>query len=275
VFLGANTGVFSAINLDTGTQIWDRFLGFTPPLTCAARGITATASVAPDPTSGAATVYAAGGDGYLYALAAADGTVRWRSAVGSLPSATANDYYTWSSPTVDGDRVYIGVSSQCDKPLVQGGLLAFNRSTGAIAASYWVVPDGEIGGGIWSSPVVAGGHVFVTTGNAPQNSGDSNSLVRLDAATLARQESWQVPPADQTTDSDFGASPTVFEATLQGVATTMVGACNKNGVFYALRANDLAAGPVWTLRVGESTSSAGCSSAGMRPALAAGRSRDR
>jgi outer membrane protein assembly factor BamB len=30
----------------------------------------------------------------------------------------------------------------------------------------------------------------------------------------------------------------------------MVGACNKNGVFYALRASDLAAGPVWSLRIG-------------------------
>ena len=257
VYLGANTGVFSAIDLDTGAKVWERSLGFVPALTCSARGITATASVAADPVSGAATVYAAGGDGYLYALNAADGAVRWRSVVGTAPSATANDYYTWSSPTVVGDRVYIGVSSQCDKPLVRGGLLAFDRATGNLAGSYWVVPAGTIGGGIWSSAVAAGGKLYVTTGNAPQNAGDSNSLVRLDAATMTREESWQVPPADQTTDSDFGASPTVFQATLNGQLTTMLGACNKNGVFYALRAANMAAGPVWTLRVGESTSSGG------------------
>ncbi len=46
-------------------------------------------------------------------------------------------------------------------------------------------------------------------------------------------------------DSDFGASPTLFTATIKGVATPMVGACNKNGFYYAWKANDLAAGPVW------------------------------
>src|SRR5205823_2351540 len=32
--------------------------------------------------------------------------------------------------------------------------------------------------------------------------------------------------------------------------TAMVGACNKNGRYYALRAGDLAAGPVWKLQAG-------------------------
>ena len=56
VYLGANTGVFSAIDLGTGAKVWERSLGFAPALTCSARGITATASVAADPVSGAATV---------------------------------------------------------------------------------------------------------------------------------------------------------------------------------------------------------------------------
>ena len=30
----------------------------------------------------------------------------------------------------------------------------------------------------------------------------------------------------------------------------MVGACNKNGVYYALRLDNLAAGPVWTFQAG-------------------------
>ena len=32
-------------------------------------------------------------------------------------------------------------------------------------------------------------------------------------------------------------------------ATPMVGACNKNGVYYALKQNDLGAGPVWQTRI--------------------------
>ena len=34
----------------------------------------------------------------------------------------------------------------------------------------------------------------------------------------------------------------------------MVGACNKNGVYYALQVNDVAAGPVWQLQVGAGAS---------------------
>jgi hypothetical protein len=44
---------------------------------------------------------------------------------------------------------------------------------------------------------------------------------------------------------DFNASPTLFDAG----TTPMVGACNKNGVFYALKQADLSA-PVWTRRLG-------------------------
>jgi outer membrane protein assembly factor BamB len=51
-------------------------------------------------------------------------------------------------------------------------------------------------------------------------------------------------------DKDFGSSPTLFSATLNGAATPMVGACNKNGIYYALRSQNLAAGPVWTLQAG-------------------------
>ncbi len=40
-------------------------------------------------------------------------------------------------------------------------------------------------------------------------------------------------------------------ASLNRVATPLVGACNKNGFYYAWRVNDLAAGPVWRYRVAE------------------------
>jgi hypothetical protein len=51
-------------------------------------------------------------------------------------------------------------------------------------------------------------------------------------------------------DDDFGGSPTLFTATINGTKTPMVGACNKDGWYFALRANNLAAGPVWKLQVG-------------------------
>ena len=49
-------------------------------------------------------------------------------------------------------------------------------------------------------------------------------------------------------DSDFGGSPTLFQATLSGTPTPMVGACNKNGIYYAWRQSSLSSGPVWHRR---------------------------
>jgi outer membrane protein assembly factor BamB len=71
--------------------------------------------------------------------------------------------------------------------------------------------------------------------------------VALNGTTLKVVGSWQIPH-NSPADSDFGASPTLFTAVLPGSSkpVAMVGACNKNGTYYALKANDLAAGPVWS-----------------------------
>jgi polyvinyl alcohol dehydrogenase (cytochrome) len=254
VYIGANTGVFYALNESTGAVMWSRFIAFTPKLTCnAAKGFTSTATVAKDPTTGKLVVYVGAADGYLYALNAATGSTVWRAAVG-IPSTTVNDYYLWGSPTVSGGRVYIGISSQCDNPLVRGGVKEFNQSTGASAATYFTVPSGSTGGSVWSAPAVssANGNVFVTTGNGNPKSpsqGDSVSIVRL-SSSLVKQDIWTVPGSMLMRDDDFGGSPALFTAVIGGKTLAMVGACNKNGWFYALKANNLAAGPVWKLQIG-------------------------
>jgi outer membrane protein assembly factor BamB len=178
-------------------------------------------------------VYVSGGDGYLYALNAATGTTKWRSVI-ALPSSTQNDYYDWSSPTVANGSVYIGVSSQCDAPLVRAGVKKYDETTGALQATYYSTPAGTVGASIWSSVAATGTAAFATTGNG--NSGDAISIVRLRSDTLARTAKYTVPGSDRVPDSDFGASPTIFAAG----ATQMVGACNKNGFYYAVRASDLA-----------------------------------
>ena len=96
----------------------------------------------------------------------------------------------------------------------------------------------------------------MTTGNPDPNGSAvyrSYSIVRLSAATLAEQDWWTVPES-QTADSDFGSSPVLFPATIGGTKTLLVGACNKNGVFYAWKRGDLAAGPVWQRTIGGSES---------------------
>jgi outer membrane protein assembly factor BamB len=249
VYIGARNGYFYAINESTGVVIWQRFIGYVTHKTCGAQGFTSTATVALDPTTGNPTIYVYGATGYLYAMNAADGTDVWPPAKVAIPSTTKNDYYAWSSPLVFGGNVYVGISSQCDRPLVRAGLDRFSQATGTLENTFWTTPSGTRGASIWSSPATDGSAVYVTTGNGPKSS-KGLSIIKI-GPLLARQRGiWTVPAAEQVSDSDFGGSPGIWTASIGGTPTEMVGACNKNGTFYALQASNMSAGPVWQLRIG-------------------------
>jgi polyvinyl alcohol dehydrogenase (cytochrome) len=253
VYIGTGSGDFYALDLATRTVVWKRFISFVTKKTCGAQGFVSSATVAPDASRGGQlTVYVAAADGYLYALKASNGATVWRSVVG-LPSSTQSDYYNWGSPTVRNGKIYQGISSECDTPLVRGGVKAYSQASGALVGTYFSVPADRRGASVWSSVAVnAAGNAFATTGNAPAGT-DGESVVRLNGSTMARQDAWRVPASEATTDADFGASPTLFSATLNGVQTPMVGACNKNGRYYALRQQNLAAGPVWRIQASAPT----------------------
>jgi outer membrane protein assembly factor BamB len=251
VFIGSLSGIFYALREDSGTVAWSFNAGFKAKYTCAALGIADTPTVAVDPATGTPTVYFAGGNGTLWALDAATGAVRWHAAV--YPPQKSSADFVWGSPLVNGGTVYIGLASECDNPLSRDGVAAFNQSSGGHLATLWTVPAGSIGGAVWSTPAASTAGVFVTTGNGnetvPGTQGLSNSLVLLNGKTLKVKSAWTMPGI-ATLDDDFGSSPTLFTATINGVSTPMVGACDKNGYFYALRQTDLAAGPVWSAQLG-------------------------
>ena len=163
VYIGARNGHFYAINDSTGAVVWDRFIGFVKPTTCGPEGFTSTATVKKDPTSGKPTVYVYGATGYLYAMDAATGKNVFPKAAVGIPSTTVNDYYAWASPLVYGGNIYVAVSSQCDTPLVRGGMKEFSQKTGALEHTYWSTPTGSVGASIWSSPGAFGKSIFVTT----------------------------------------------------------------------------------------------------------------
>jgi outer membrane protein assembly factor BamB len=250
IYIGSNSGDFYAISLGTHKVIWKKFLGYSPAFECAnSRGFSAAAVSGIDPTTGVLTVYAPSGDGNLYALRASDGAILWTSPV-NVPTAGMNDYFNWSNPELANGKIYIGVSSDCDDPLIRGGLVALDQATGQRVATYYTVPAGQVGGSIWSSPAVAGdGSILVDTGNGMNGAriGDTQSIVRLDPNTLQRLDGYQI--VTKGGDSDFGGSPTVFTATINGVSTPMVGACNKNGFYYAWKLTALSAGPVWQVEI--------------------------
>jgi outer membrane protein assembly factor BamB len=186
----------------------------------------------------------AGANGYLYALNASNLTLRWRSVI-AIPSTKVSDYFDWSSPTVANGRIYVGVSSLCNNPNIRGGVIAYSQATGKKLAEFYTVPAKALAGSVWSSVAVApSGDVFVSTANGPNSNqllAWSESILKLNPTTLKvlghfQVAKWQIGP-----DSDFGASPILFGS--------YVGACNKDGIFYAL--NQATMKVRWEKRIGD------------------------
>jgi outer membrane protein assembly factor BamB len=258
IYIGAQSGGFYALNESTGAVIWSRQLDIEPKVTCPALGITSTAAVLPDPVTGTSTVYVSGAR-FLYALKAATGAVAWRTEIGPADAAQPNGYYNWSSPTVVGGRIYVGMSSNCDDPLIRGGVVELDQHTGQVLHTWYTVPAGSIGGSIWTSIAVSStdSDVWVSTGNecdptvntcpAGNKMGRSRSIVHL-SPSLSLLQAWQAPgTAGHGHDFDFGSSPTLFGSL--GIPPD-VGACNKNGIYYALADNPLGSSPLWTVPLG-------------------------
>jgi outer membrane protein assembly factor BamB len=258
VYIGAQSGGFFALNETTGALAWSRQLDTEPKATCPARGITSTAAVLPDPVTAVRTVYVSGAR-FMYALNAATGTVVWKTEIGPAGAAAPDAYYNWSSPTVAGGHIYAGLSSSCDDPLIRGGVVELSQHTGQVLHTWHTVPAGSIGGSVWSSVAASssGSDLWVSSGNEcdptinacpPGNqTGNSLSIVHLSPA-LSLLQAWQAPgTAGHGHDWDFGSSPTMFGS---GGTPPDVGACNKNGLYYALAANPLGSSPLWTDRVG-------------------------
>lgn len=245
VYIGSQTGWFYKLNALTGQVMAKRFIGFIQGRECGAdgAGFIATATVALDPATHRPMVYVAGANEVLYAMVASNLKVKWRRAI-VIPSKVVSDYYQWSSPTVANGRIYIGIASHCDKPMVRGGLVSYNQVTGRQLARFFALPAGRLGGSIWSSAAVgAGGDVYVSTGNPHPGIGEpgfTDAVVQLSARHLRPLAAFKVPASQVVKDGDFGASPSLFGK--------YVAACNKNGILYVLSRLKLRL--AWSRRIG-------------------------
>ena len=119
---------------------------------------------------GTSVVYVPGGDDNFYALNALTGAQIWKTNLG-----TPAGLVPVGSPILYNGSIYQGVASFGDCPLVQGQLVQMDATTGAIQHVANMVPNGCVGGGIWSSPTIdpSDGSIYVTTGtpNACHNPG--------------------------------------------------------------------------------------------------------
>ena len=232
----------------SGQDVWTANLGTTTVASCI------PAEAGPSGTPTAATVgttpelFVPGGAGTFYALNALTGAIIWQTPLGSSP-----DHFLWSSPVVYNGNIYYGIASFGDCPLVQGQVVEMNMVTGAVEHTFDTVPNTCTGAGVWGSPTIdsTDNSIYFTTGNPACTLAGTlgPSIVKLSTTDLSLISSWTVPSSGQIGDGDFGSTPTLFTATINGQVRSLVGAVNKNGFFYAFDRTNLAAGPVWQTMV--------------------------
>ncbi len=250
-YWGTWDGYERATNASTGAPLWSTFLGQAPECNRQYKsGITDTPKVATEWVGGHAhhMLWIGGGDAAMYALNADTGQVLWRTLLDSEFGA-----FIWSSPTLYNGNIYVGLSSFSDCPLVHGGVFELNAMTGAIEHVFYTEPDGCVGGSVWGSPAIdyVTGRLYVATGNPGSCSSPNTptpyvqALVDLNASDLSVVGSWQVPASQQIEDGDFGSTPTLFSAAVNGSRQYLVGVANKNGIYYAFNRYNVSAGPVW------------------------------
>ena len=238
VYIGSWDGYEYALDALKGFQKWKTYLGITtarcvPPVT----GITSAAAVVNH------VVYVGGGDSYWYALDAFTGAVLWKVFTGD--NGANSGYYNWSSPLIYNGYAYIGIASDCDNPLVPGKLLKVDLTSHQVVGTFKVVDDGQVGGGIWTSPALdtAANIIYVTTGTQDKITQTlSQAIIAIDATTMTMKGAWQIPLMQAGTDSDWGSTPTLFT---DANGRKLVAAANKNGFTYAFDRTNIGAGPIW------------------------------
>lgn len=246
-YVGSLDGNEYALNATSGALDWTQFAGLSSPSNCSARGQGIVSSATVDD----GVVYVGGGDGEWYALNATTGEFLWDFDVGNA----SQGYYNWASPLVVDGFAYFGVSSQCDEPLVPGGLWQVALAAPHAHRLFATAPNGTLGASIWASPSYDSltNTVFAVTGNQQDGTPTDPYAVAVlawNASTMSLLDSWSVPANQSGNDSDFGATPSLLSLAdgLPLLVTT-----NKNGFTYALNASDLAAGPVWKTAISSLT----------------------
>ncbi len=240
IYIGSWDGYERALD-EAGNVKWATNLGQTTT-TCSGSQATQGVTSAPVVDQSTNTLYLADGTTHFDALNASTGAILW-----SVTTDTSNGNYNWSSPLIYNGHAYVGTSSFCDDPLTQAKLLRINLVSHQVDGVFKVVPDGQLGGGIWSSPVVdpSTDTIFVTTGTRTSSSQTmTEALIALDPTTLSVKGYWGISddcnPACQ--DFDWGTTPTLMT---DSSGRQLIAAAAKDGYLYAFDRNNISAGPIW------------------------------
>lgn len=213
-------------------------------------GVTGTPVI--DPAS--RTLYVADAFGRLHALDLATGAER-----SGWPVVLYRDYkreLVWGALLLEHGSVYAGTGSYCDQPM-EGHLIRVSLADRQVSS--WTTVPASLGGGGgiwgWGGPAYSAKQdaILVVTGNAfeggsntgaafTEAAGYGEHLVELsrDLDVVASSS----PALKGFPDVDFVGSPVVADTSDCG---EIVAAQAKNGMFFAWKADEVAAGPTWSL----------------------------
>lgn len=252
VYWGSWNGDVHAATV-AGKTLWTTPTGTSSHSDCdpATAGVASSGAVG---TAGSTpALFIGGGNSTVDALNLATGKILWSTRLGTLNSA-----FTWSSPTLYGGDVYIGIASLGDCPLIQGKLFKISEATGAVLGTLDIVPNGCLGGGIWDTPSIdSSGNLYTATGNPnrPPCTGGvlepyGSAVLKVSTSTMKVESFWALPTSEtKNADIEFGSSPTLFPAVVGGATHQYVGVGAKDGNFYAFDTANVAHGPVWKYAV--------------------------
>jgi polyvinyl alcohol dehydrogenase (cytochrome) len=253
--VGSSGGSIYALDSATGAVRWSRDVN---------QPINGTAAIVVDPRkprSGLVYVpIAQKNSPHLLALSLRNGSVAWDTVLTSQPTSDS-----FGSPTVWNGTVYMGTSADNgDNSPARGSLVALDAKSGKVKWRTFMVPPGDDGAPVWSTPAIdpQTQRVYVGTGNAyhAPAADTTDSIVALDANTGAILGHFQATSNDvfsgndnpSGADADFGASPNLLTGP-DGQA--LVGEGQKNGVYWALDRATLT--PVWHTTVGPGSPAGG------------------
>lgn len=190
-------------------------------------------------------LYFGGSDGYVYSVNAGNGSILWKTKISTPP-----DEFLWGSPVIGNNKVYIGVSSWGDCPLIRGRLVMLDQNSGNILQIHYTINENQLGNSIWNKPALIPSQnlVVIANGNGDSRSPENSAVVGLDWNTLQVKWIWQPPKSDISGDYDFGASCLAIPG--KNEPFTQVLCHDKNSFVYALNVTSTSVILSWKRKLG-------------------------